>query len=31
MTLERRNPNRATKPAAVSVLLEREKYYDLSE
>jgi hypothetical protein len=31
MTLERKNPNRATKPAPASSLPEREKCYDLAE
>jgi hypothetical protein len=31
MTLERKNPNRATEPASASGLLERERYYDLAE
>jgi hypothetical protein len=31
MTLEWKNPNRATKPAPASGLLKREKYYNLAE
>jgi hypothetical protein len=31
MTLERKNPDRALKPAPASSLLERERCYDLAE